>query len=33
MLVQAMERLQYLDEPTMFLVNVDAGDGKTTIYQ
>ena len=27
-----MERLHYIDEPTMFLVNVGAGDGKTTLY-
>ena len=28
MLVQAMERLHYIDERAMFLVNVSAGDGR-----
>ena len=27
-----METLHYMDEPTMFLVNVGAGDGKTIHY-
>ena len=33
MLVPAMERLHYIDELSMFLVNVGAGDGKTTLYR
>ena len=33
MLVPAMERLHYIDELSMFLVNVGAGDGKTALYR
>ena len=33
MLVPAMERLHYIDELSMFLVNVGAGDRKTTLYR
>ena len=31
MMVHAMERLDYIDKPTMFLVNDGAGDGKATL--
>ena len=31
MLVQVVERLHYIDEPAMFLDNVSAGGGKTTL--
>ena len=33
MLVPAMEGLRYIDELSMFLVNVGAGDGKITLYR
>ena len=31
-MVQVMERQHYIDELSMFLDNVGAGDGKTALY-